>query len=66
MKGKCARFRRAERRPVQLPQAQHIERNRDIAVAIQHQSVEHCRQQYGLQPRDEEGCHEPLHAQNRS
>ena len=40
---------------VELPQAQHTERNLDIAtLRMQHQSVEHCRQQHGLQPRDEE------------
>ena len=54
---RCLRFRRAERRPVELLQAQHTERNKDISVAIQHQSVENYRQQYGLQRLDEECCH---------
>ena len=47
---------------MELPQAQHTERNMDIAVVIRNQSVEHCRQQHRLHPRDEEGCHETLHA----
>ena len=42
---------------MELPQTQHTERNRDISVAIQHQSVENYRQQHGLQRLDEECYH---------